>query len=378
MGTCQPCPHGFHLRQDGAQNPLQIPTGAASPAHTASTCARDDAQPCPHGFHLRQGRCSDVDECEEGTLCPHGLCENTPGSFRCDCARGFRVGPDGSSCHDVNECLEGEFCFPHGECLNTHGSFRCLCAPGYQTSADGTSCLDVDECQGGSLCAGGRCLNTEGSFECRCPAGFRSDPSQERCHDVDECQEYGASGLCGTQRCHNIPGSFRCQPQCQPGFHTGNDGECVDIDECSNGTLCGPHAACHNLPGSFQCACDPGYETPPHGHHCLDVDECETLRGVCGSERCENVEGSFLCLCRDSSHEFDPVTGRCGPPASLPETPGPRTPELGSCFSRACGVVAPNVTHRQCCCTLGWAWGTHCPPPRGCPAPARSQEPRDP
>ncbi|KAM6395752.1 LOW QUALITY PROTEIN: latent-transforming growth factor beta-binding protein 4 [Rhynochetos jubatus] len=183
--------------------------------------------------------------------------------------------------------------------------------------------------------------------------------------NVDECQEYGAS-LCGAQRCDNIPGSYRCVTDCQPGYRHGDGGDCVDVDECSNGTLCGPHATCHNLPGSFQCACDPGYETARHGHHCVDVDECETLRGVCGAERCENVEGSFLCLCPDGRHEFDPVTGRCGPPPA-PQNP-PQPPGTAACFSKACGVLAPNVTQQQCCCTLGWAWGTQCPAPP-CPAP---------
>ncbi|XP_064295799.1 latent-transforming growth factor beta-binding protein 4-like, partial [Phalacrocorax carbo] len=141
----------------------------------------------------------------------------------------------------------------------------------------------------------------------------------------------------------------------------------TDADECSNGTLCGAHAACRNLPGSFQCVCDPGYESARHGHGCVDVDECETLRGVCGAERCENVEGSFLCLCPDTRDEFDPVPGRCVTPPA-PQNPPRAPPEGAACFSRACGVLAPNVSRERCCCSLGWAWGTHCPA-RPCPTP---------
>lgn len=44
---------------------------------------------------------------------------------------------------DVNECLEGDFCFPHGECLNTDGSFACTCAPGYRPGPRGASCLGL-------------------------------------------------------------------------------------------------------------------------------------------------------------------------------------------------------------------------------------------
>lgn len=41
---------------------------------------------------------------------------------------------------DINECLEGEFCFTRGECVNTEGSYMCVCSQGYQTSANGTLC----------------------------------------------------------------------------------------------------------------------------------------------------------------------------------------------------------------------------------------------
>uniref|UniRef100_A0A8V5GQH2 Uncharacterized protein n=1 Tax=Melopsittacus undulatus TaxID=13146 RepID=A0A8V5GQH2_MELUD len=311
----------------------------------------------------------DIDECENEAACPGQECLNTAGSFQCrPCRGGFRphrgrcTGPGPprtpASIDNINECLEGDFCFPHGECLNTEGSFTCLCAQGFTRTAAGTACIDIDECQRGVLCAGGLCVNTDGSFECRCPPGFRTDAEQAQCHDVDECREYGGS-LCGAQRCENEPGSYRCVSECQPGYRRDRGGHCVgehrawapgmgtapppegsipptsdwvpphlpppDVDECShNGTLCGAHASCLNLPGSFQCACDPGYETAPHGHHCVDVNECESLRGVCGSERCENADGSFLCLCPDGGHEFDPVTGRCvAPPPSAGPAPFP-------------------------------------------------------
>lgn len=41
---------------------------------------------------------------------------------------------------DVNECLEGDFCFPRGECLNTEGSYTCLCAQGFTAAPDRASC----------------------------------------------------------------------------------------------------------------------------------------------------------------------------------------------------------------------------------------------
>ncbi|XP_066840853.1 LOW QUALITY PROTEIN: latent-transforming growth factor beta-binding protein 4 [Anser cygnoides] len=381
-------------------------------------------RPCRDGFELRHGRCADVDECATGSPCgPHGRCSNTEGSFRCQCRRGYRAGAGGAPCADVNECLEGDFCFPHGECLNTEGSYSCLCAQGYASTPEGTACVDVDECQRGDVCQGGRCANTDGAFECHCPAGFRTDAERAQCHDVDECQEHGAE-LCGAERCENLPGSYRCVPACQPGYRPRDGGGCEDVDECQEhgaelcgaercenlpgsyrcvpacqpgyrprdgggcededecaegGARCGPHAACHNLPGSFQCACHQGYEAARHGHHCQDVDECATLPGVCGAARCENVDGSFLCLCPDGGHEFDPVTGTCGgpPPSDPPPPPAPpgavAAPPAAACFSPACGVLAPNVTQQQCCCSVGGAWGVRCPPPAACPTPGTAE-----
>uniref|UniRef100_A0A663FHA8 EGF-like domain-containing protein n=1 Tax=Aquila chrysaetos chrysaetos TaxID=223781 RepID=A0A663FHA8_AQUCH len=178
-----------------------------------------------------------IDECKNHLACP-GRCANTEGSFRCECRHGYRAGTGGAPCTDVNECLEGDFCFPHGECLNTEGSYTCLCAQGYTSTPQGTACTDVDECQHGGVCKGGRCANTDGSFECHCPAGFRTDADKALCQDVDECQEYSDS-LCGAQRCDNIPGSYHC---CQ---------------------LFGPQlcwgGVCLNASPGFSCYCPSGY-----------------------------------------------------------------------------------------------------------------------
>ncbi|XP_057280480.1 latent-transforming growth factor beta-binding protein 4-like, partial [Pezoporus wallicus] len=319
---------------------------------------------CPGGYRaVAPGEpCQDIDECENEAACPGQECLNTAGSFQCrPCLVGFR--PHRGRCADINECLEGDFCFPHGECLNTEGSFTCLCAQGFTPTAAGTACTDIDECQRGGLCAGGLCTNTAGSFECRCPPGFRSDPEQAECHELPRTSPH-----------------HRCRPPPQTGsppFPPLPPHYPPDVDECShNGTLCGAHATCLNLPGSFQCACDPGYETAPNGHHCVDVNECETLLGVCGAERCENADGSFLCLCPDGRHEFDPVRGRCGAPS------GAAPALLRSAPGGSAGVTA---AHARCwrpaspggSAAAAWAGrgGSDAPPPTTTPTPPPTTDP---
>lgn len=41
----------------------------------------------------------DIDECVNETICgEHGFCENTDGSYRCQCYRGYANAPDGQGC----------------------------------------------------------------------------------------------------------------------------------------------------------------------------------------------------------------------------------------------------------------------------------------
>lgn len=104
--------------------------------------------------------CSDIDECRQTpSPCSNGLCENTPGSFRCTCRTGYRQ--QGGTCigtvfnyiyifffcashlcvclytwifcdiSDVNECEDPAQC-PGQECVNSQGSYRCVsCRPGF-------------------------------------------------------------------------------------------------------------------------------------------------------------------------------------------------------------------------------------------------------
>lgn len=50
---------------------------------------------------------TDVDECMENhRICLFGRCDNTLGSYRCICDRGFTVSSDSTFCTDMNECAD--------------------------------------------------------------------------------------------------------------------------------------------------------------------------------------------------------------------------------------------------------------------------------
>ncbi|KAM6959295.1 latent-transforming growth factor beta-binding protein 4 [Aplochiton taeniatus] len=327
---------------------------------------------CQAGHTMRDGACSDVDECMSGADPCGGqrVCVNTVGSFQCDCLPGYRTAGAGRLCRDINECLEGDFCFPRGECVNMEGSYRY-----------------VDECvQQGPLCQDGRCVNTEGSYQCLCNNGFSSNPEKTTCLDVDECVSSEAAG-CTSRRCENTIGSYRCVTSCDPGLQATPTGECVDVNECSNETLCGEHGFCQNLLGSFQCVCDQGYTSTRQGKACVDEDECVSMQGVCGAARCENVEGSFMCECDGKEEEYDTRSGQCtrrtppgnththtlvairarpaSPSSPLAPLPAPLPGELRECYYNlaeqgSCSLLATNTSRQECCCTVGQAWGLGC------------------
>eukprot|EP00069_Balaena_mysticetus_P016877 bmy_10176T0 len=315
---------------------------------------------------------ADVDECEDPqSSCLGGECKNTAGSYECLCPPGFQLA-NGTVCEDVDECVGEEYCAPRGECLNSHGSFFCLCAPGFASAEGGASCQDVDECAVTDRCLGGQCVNTEGSFNCLCKTGFQPSPESGECVDTDECEDFGDSA-CGAWRCENSPGSYRCVPGCQPGYHVAPTGDCADIDECANDTMCGSHGFCDNTDGSFRCLCDQGFETSPSGWDCVDVNECELMLAVCGAALCENVEGSFLCLCASDLEEYDAQEGRCRLRVAggqrIPEAPPgeqPPGPIRMGCYSGQKGqppcssLLGRNTTQAECCCTQGTGWGDAC------------------
>uniref|UniRef100_A0A8C6YC68 Latent-transforming growth factor beta-binding protein 2 n=1 Tax=Naja naja TaxID=35670 RepID=A0A8C6YC68_NAJNA len=373
--SCVACGNGYITSMDGrtcedideCNSHMACPQGICINTPGSFTC-----QTCEIGYVVSSNRqsCEDSNECEYPNIyCLGGECLNTPGSYTCHCQLGFELF-NGTTCEDQNECLDSSICSPNGECLNSHGSYFCICALGFSNAAGGVSCQDVDECADQSRCLHGQCINTEGSYSCLCQTGFQHSQETDDCVDMDECEEFGATA-CGIWQCQNTLGSFHCIMGCPPGFHRTPFGECIDIDECANETLCGSHGFCDNTVGSFHCLCDRGYTNSPSNHDCIDVNECELMIAVCGTALCENVEGAFLCLCPSDHEEYDTETGECRPRSGIGESGRPVSLHPDNTERKECyyhisdvplcdSVLANNTTKEECCCTEGAAWGDNC------------------
>ncbi|KAI1905149.1 hypothetical protein AGOR_G00013160 [Albula goreensis] len=254
---------------------------------------------CDSGFALdmEERNCTDIDECRiSPDLCGSGVCVNTPGSFECECFPGYESGfMMMKNCMDIDECERNPALCQGGSCENTEGSYQCICPPGHQLSADGDSCVDVNECElSSSLCPHGKCVNVVGTYHCSCDAGYQATPDRQGCTDIDECTiENGGCDL----HCTNSEGSYTCS--CSEGYALMPDQRsCTDVDECEEEPDICDGGQCTNVPGEYRCLCFDGFMASMDMRLCIDVNECDLNPNICMFGECENTKGSFICHCQ--------------------------------------------------------------------------------
>lgn len=260
----------------------------------ASISKGDRSNQCPSGFTLDSVGpfCADEDECAAGNPCSH-TCHNAMGTYYCSCPKGLTIAADGRTCQDIDECALGRHtCHAGQDCDNTIGSYRCVvhCGTGFRRTSDGLSCQDINECQESSPCHQ-RCFNAIGSFHCGCEPGYQL--KGRKCMDVNECRQ----NVCRPdQHCKNTRGGYKCIDLCPNGMTKAENGTCIDIDECKDGThQCRYNQICENTRGSYRCVCPRGYRSQGVGRPCMDIDECENT-DACQHE-CKNTFGSYQCIC---------------------------------------------------------------------------------
>ncbi|XP_055275069.1 hemicentin-1 isoform X4 [Moschus berezovskii] len=260
----------------------------------ASISKGERSNQCPSGFALDSVGpfCADEDECAAGNPCSH-FCHNAMGTYYCSCPKGLTIAADGRTCQDIDECaLGGYTCHAGQDCDNTIGSYRCVvrCGIGFRRTSDGLSCQDINECQESSPCHH-RCFNAIGSFHCGCEPGYQL--KGRKCVDINECRQ----NVCRPdQHCKNTRGGYKCIDLCPNGMTKAENGTCIDVDECKDGThQCRYNQICENTRGSYRCMCPRGYRSQGLGRPCLDIDECENT-DTCQHE-CKNTFGSYQCIC---------------------------------------------------------------------------------
>ncbi|CAM9592142.1 unnamed protein product [Lampetra fluviatilis] len=285
----------LHVTDAGARyDPLSERLSYSLHAHIAKG---ERSNQCPQGFSLDTTGpyCVDEDECAGSNPCSH-TCHNTVGTYYCSCPRGLTISADGRTCQDIDECaLGGHNCPASQECENLMASFRCVvrCGVGFRRTHDGASCQDINECKEThpSPC-NQKCVNLIGSYRCACEPGFQL--RGRRCYDINECLQHACRV---DQQCRNTRGGYKCIDLCPNGMTKAENGTCVDVDECQDGThQCRYNQICENTRGSYRCTCPRGYRSQGVGKPCLDIDECGSFPRPC-AYRCVNTPGSFECLC---------------------------------------------------------------------------------
>ena len=217
---------------------------------------RDQAttsQPCKPGMESMRNRgCLDIDECQKypDACRSNEECKKTPGSFICECKFGFQRNNITLACVDINECqLRIDNCSEAQTCANIVGSFMCMrkqgCGTGYTLTADTDTCEDNDECALGTHdCQSGyRCRNTRGSYRCDRISRFTPGP---------RISPVVPKFVVTTPIAPAVQSHVK---ECSHGFEIGENGQCLDVDECQrspNPCAGSSLQKCINTVGSFR------------------------------------------------------------------------------------------------------------------------------
>ena len=200
-----------------------------------------------HALFVYSFECSDVDECVQGSsTCGLGMaCNNTLGSFLCECLTNYVRVDDNSTlgtfdCEDRDECVDASNdCDANALCNNTVGSFTCTCNTGYYDSSPNIT-GDAGSCQ---MCKPSTYSDQTGASSCwACPVNSTSMPASV---DRSNC-------TCNAGYAGSIETESGLCVECKPGFFSGpSQLECC---ECAAGAT--------SLPGSAKardCFCDSGF-----------------------------------------------------------------------------------------------------------------------
>ena len=89
-------------------------------------CCKKDSEDCPQA--AKEALTSDYSQCavpvDFEDVCsakPHSYCDDTHGSYNCECISGYESNDDGTECLDIDECERNlHQCPGHSECSNSY------------------------------------------------------------------------------------------------------------------------------------------------------------------------------------------------------------------------------------------------------------------
>uniref|UniRef100_A0A671RBF1 Nidogen-1-like n=1 Tax=Sinocyclocheilus anshuiensis TaxID=1608454 RepID=A0A671RBF1_9TELE len=223
--------------------------------------------------------------CDTNAICKPGQ----GNQFTCECAAGFTG--DGRACSDIDECRETpQICGPNAVCNNHPGTFRCECRDGFQFASDGQTCVEVqrpvDPCRIGThdcdVPERARCSYTGGSsYICTCLPGFMGDGRSCQEREKTRCQLHRESVLgAGPRGPRPVPGQFvptcDAQGEYDPMQCHASIGQCWCVDRDGleiSGTRTGPgrfpECPGHDVPGPIRPTPDPNVSPLPPGSQIL-------------------------------------------------------------------------------------------------------------
>ncbi|KAA8582268.1 hypothetical protein FQN60_009008 [Etheostoma spectabile] len=348
-------------------------------------------------------------ECKEfgSSVCGTWRCENTIGSYRCfmGCQPGLE-GEDTTDC-DIDECVNETICGNHGFCENTDGSFHCQCDQGYTNlPGDMSKCVDVNECEMSlALCGEALCENFDGSFLCICPNDNEEfDPITSQCRSLADIDSTPAArvppstpsaeerkecyyNLNDANFCDNVlsrnttkqeccctvgagwgdnceihacplPGRADYNQLCPHGSgllplpvasiqSLGEQRPYIDANECEmfGSDIC-KNGQCSNLFSTYTCYCRSGFYYDNIRLECVDYDECR-FGSACEDGACVNTAGSFNCFCKTLEPDNDVHMDICWQ----------HLEGYNMCSEPLQGR---RTTYTECCCLYGIAWSGQC------------------